>query len=314
MISENDNIKTNSPEAWILAARPKTLAGAAVPVMIAVALALRTTGWVGFQVLPAVLCFLFAFLMQIDSNFINDYFDCVKGNDDVATRLGPKRACAEGWITLPAMRAGLVVTSAIACLVGLPLIWFGGWEMVIVGVLCVLFAFLYTTFFSYKGLGDILVLVFFGIIPVCFTYYVIMPEKLQTIPWYVFTASIGCGFVIDTLLCINNFRDRHNDKRDGKMTLIVRLGEEKGARLYYIVGMVGVIITMVALMMTCEHPELAAVVIFPFLFYAYKHQESFAKLKEIWNGKELNKVLGMTARDMFIYGVMTVVAVIISAI
>lgn len=285
-----------------------------MPVMIAVALALRTTGWADFQVLPAVLCFLFAFLMQIDSNFINDYFDCVKGNDDVSTRLGPKRACAEGWITLPAMRVGLVVTSGLACLVGLPLIWYGGWEMIIVGALCVLFAFLYTTFFSYKGLGDILVLVFFGIVPVCFTYYVIMPANMQSLPWYVITASIGCGFVIDTLLCINNFRDRHNDERDGKRTMIVRLGETAGAKMYELVGLVGALITMVTIMQTCKHAQLAAITIIPFLYYVYKHQQSYDKLKEIWNGRELNKVLGMTARDMFIYGVMTVVAVLISVI
>lgn len=314
MINENDNIRTNSIEAWLLAARPKTLAGAAVPVMIAVALALKTTGWSHFWLTPAVLCFLFAFLMQIDSNFINDYFDCVKGNDDTATRLGPKRACAEGWITLTAMRRGLFVTSALACLVGLPLIYFGGWEMIIVGAVCVIFAFLYTTFFSYKGLGDILVLVFFGIVPVCFTYYVIMPDNLQTITWQVLAVSLGCGLVIDTLLCINNFRDRHNDKRDGKITLIVRLGEQNGARLYNIVGSLGAVITMVTLMLSTKHPQMSAVVIFPFLFYAYKHSQSYAMLKKIWKGKELNRVLGMTARDMFIYGIMTVVAVIITEI
>lgn len=314
MISENDKVKTNSLEAWILAARPKTLAGAAVPVMIGVALALKDATLERFQPVPAVLCFLFAFLMQIDSNFINDYFDCVKGNDDVSTRLGPKRACAEGWITLPVMRRGLVATSAIACIVGLPLIWYGGWEMVIVGALCVAFAFLYTTFFSYKGLGDILVLVFFGIVPVCFTYYVIMPKDLQAIPWYVLAASVGCGCVIDTLLCINNFRDRHNDEQDGKKTLIVRLGEKNGARLYNAVGYAGALITVITLMQICKHPQIACACIFPFLYYVYKHSQSYDKLKEIWNGKGLNKVLGMTARDMFIYGLMTVVAVIISTL
>lgn len=314
MISENDNVKTNSIEAWILAARPKTLAGAAVPVMIGVALAMKDATMERFQLLPAILCFLFAFLMQIDSNFINDYFDCVKGNDDVSTRLGPKRACAEGWITLPVMRRGLVATSAIACMVGLPLIWYGGWEMVIVGALCVAFAFLYTTFFSYKGLGDILVLAFFGIVPVCFTYYVIMPKDMQSMPWYVITASVGCGFVIDTLLCINNFRDRHNDERDGKKTLIVRLGEKNGARLYNAVGYAGALITVITIMQICNHPKIACACIFPFLYYVYKHSQSYDKLKEIWNGKELNKVLGMTARDMFIYGLMTVAAVIISTL
>lgn len=307
-------VKTNSIQAWVLAARPKTLAGAAVPVMIGVALAWKAATWQGFQVIPAVLCFLFAFLMQIDSNYINDYFDYVRGNDDAATRLGPKRACAEGWITLPAMRIGLIVTSAAACAVGLPLICYGGWEMVIVGALCVAFAFLYTTFFSYNGGGDILVLIFFGIVPVCFTYYVIVPSDLQFITWPVVAISVGCGLVIDTLLCINNFRDRDNDKRDGKMTIIVRLGEKRGAMLYNAVGSAGAFVTMIAIMLQCLHSQLAAVCIFPFLVYAYKHSQSYARLKEIWSGRELNKVLGMTARDMFIYGLMTVAAVVISAI
>ena len=78
MISERDNIKTNSLSAWILAARPKTLTGAIVPVMIGTAWAWKIGGAENFRFLPALLCFLFAFLMQIDSNFINDYFDCVK--------------------------------------------------------------------------------------------------------------------------------------------------------------------------------------------------------------------------------------------
>lgn len=313
-MTENEQIKTNSLKAWILATRPKTLAGAAVPVMIGVALALRATGWQYFRLLPAILCFLFAFLMQIDSNLINDYFDFRHGNDAPATRLGPKRACSEGWITPRAMVIGLVLVSALACAVGLPLVWYGGWEMIIVGAACVLFAFLYTTFFSYQGLGDILVLVFFGIVPVCFTYYVIVPDALRVITWQVITISIGCGLVIDTLLCINNFRDRENDKKDGKLTLIVRLGEKRGAILYHAVGSLGAAITMVVIMTQARHAQLAAVCVFPFLVYAYKHSQSYAKLREIWKGRELNKVLGLTARDMFIYGLMTVVATFLSSL
>ena len=220
MISERDNIKINSLSAWILAARPKTLTGAIVPVMIGTAWAWKIGGAENFRFLPALLCFLFAFLMQIDSNLINDYFDCVKGSDDKETRLGPKRACTEGWITLPAMRKGLVVTSLLASLIGLPLVFYGGWQMVLVGAACVLFAFLYTTFFSYLGLGDVLVLVFFGIIPVTFTTYVILPSTLQGVYPEVIMTSIACGLVIDTLLIVNNYRDRDNDKKSGKMTLI----------------------------------------------------------------------------------------------
>lgn len=311
MISENDNVKVNSAEAWILAARPKTLSGAAVPVMIGVILALKDATWANFNLLPAILCFMFAFLMQIDSNLINDYFDFVHGSDDRSTRLGPKRACAEGWITLPAMRVGIILTSLLACVFGLPLIWYGGWEMIIVGAVCVLFAFLYTTFFSYHGLGDILVLVFFGIIPVSFTYYVIMPKAMT---WEVIGCSVGCGLVIDTLLCINNFRDRHNDSRDGKRTLIVRIGEKAGSKLYYGVGSAGALLTWLVIMLNCKTMQLQILTLVPFLFYAYKHSQSYAKLKEIWEGKGLNKVLGMTARDMFIYGLMTVASVIISAL
>ena len=89
----NDNVvETNSVKAWVLASRPKTLTGAAVPVMIATALALRDSVW-QINTMPVVLCFLFAFIMQIDANFINDYFDFVRHNDD-ETRLGPKRACS----------------------------------------------------------------------------------------------------------------------------------------------------------------------------------------------------------------------------
>lgn len=196
---KENHVTVNSGKAFLLAARPKTLSGAAVPVMIGVALAIHDMGWERFltpvagdwyrmPLVPALLCFLFAMVMQVDANFVNDYFDCVRGKDDRETRLGPKRACTEGWVTLPAMRRCLVVTTALACLVGLPLVCFGGWEMVLVGAACVLFCFLYTTLLAQHGMGDVLVLLFFGLVPVCLTYYVTMPPASQTI-----TAPGGLG-------------------------------------------------------------------------------------------------------------------------
>ena len=133
----NDNVvETNSVKAWVLASRPKTLTGAAVPVMIATALALRDSVW-QINTMPVVLCFLFAFIMQIDANFINDYFDFVRHNDD-ETRLGPKRACSQGWITVGAMRRGITVATVSACLVGAPLIAWGGggWLSLVCYALC----------------------------------------------------------------------------------------------------------------------------------------------------------------------------------
>lgn len=312
MISENNDIKTNSIEAWILAARPKTLSGAAVPVMIGAAWAFKTGGWENFQVLPAILCFLFAFFMQIDSNFINDYFDCVKGNDDKTTRLGPKRACAEGWITLKAMRHGLVVTSLLSCLVGLPLVFYGGLPMIIVGAACVLFAFLYTTYFSYVGLGDLLVLVFFGIVPVTFTYYVILPASLQSFDPYVILTGFATGLVVDTLLVVNNFRDRDNDRRDGKNTLVVRIGEEHTITLYNWLGLIAFFLIFNIIILEQDKGWIA-VLLFVLLYtpYSLLHESSLAWMKIINKGRNLNKVLGMTARDILVFGITTTLAILL---
>ena len=292
---EETRIETNSLKAWLLAARPKTLSGAAVPVMIGVALAwtdARMYEGDVFSWTAALLCLLFSFAMQIDANFINDFFDFVNGADDVETRLGPRRACAQGWVTLDAMKRAIAATTCLACIIGLPLAWYGGMEMIFVGGLCVVFAFLYTTFFSYQGLGDLLVLVFFGLVPVCCTYYV----QLHTVTWQVFLASLACGLVIDALLIVNNFRDRDNDRLSGKQTIIVRLGPEAGLQLYLGVG-VGAMILGGTFWM---NGHLLAT-LSPLLYFVL-HVFTYLKIKRIYQGKALNMCLGETARNIFIYG------------
>ena len=303
------NVKTNSLNAWVLAARPKTLTGASVPVMIGIAFAFKDLSWENFQIIPALLCVLFAFIMQIDANFVNDYFDCLKGNDDSETRLGPRRACSEGWITLPAMRKGLIATTLLACIIGLPLIYYGGWEMILIGLLCVAFCFLYTTKLSYLGLGDLLVLVFFGIVPVCLTYYVILPKGFQTITWQVFVASLACGFVIDTLLVVNNYRDRENDKQANKNTLIVRIGEKRAEQLYHWLGLLGLLLMdSVFIFSYSSMRTLSLTLLF---FYLFLHQKAFTEMKRIKHGKELNKVLGLTARNMFVFGLLATIGILL---
>ena len=289
-------VKTNSPKAWLLATRPKTLTGAAVPVMIGIALAWTDAqdyyGDNVFSWTAAILCLLFAFLMQIDANFINDFFDFANGADDAETRLGPRRACAQGWVKLDAMKRAIAATTCLACIVGLPLVLFGGLEMIIVGAVCVVFCFLYTTHFSYLGLGDLLVLVFFGIVPVCITYYL----QLHTVTWQVFLASLACGLVIDALLVVNNFRDRDNDREAGKRTLIVRLGAKAGLQLYLGVGVGAMILG--ATFWQNGHP-LACFL--PFIYFIL-HVFTYLKIKRIDKGKALNLCLGETARNIFIYG------------
>ncbi len=303
-MNEEPKVKTNSLKAWLLAARPKTLSGAAVPVMIGVALAFTDSDYYGddvFSWTAALLCLLFAFMMQIDANFINDFFDFVNGADDVETRLGPRRACAQGWIKLDAMKKAIAATTCLACVIGLPLVWYGGFEMILVGVCCVVFAFLYTTFLSYHGLGDLLVLVFFGIVPVCCSYYV----QLHTVTWQVFLASIACGMVIDTLLIVNNFRDRDNDRLAGKNTLIVRVGPEAGLQLYLGMGVGAVILGGTFWM----HGHLLAS-LFP-LIYLILHYMTYLKIRRIYQGKALNLCLGETARNMFIYGLCVTIGLLL---
>ncbi len=323
-------VKTNSIKAWFLATRPKTLTAAAVPVLLGIALALKRTSpallyhgaevedynlisWMAGSIrwLPALLCLLFAWVMQIDSNLVNDYFDFKHGNDD-ETRLGPKRACAEGWITLPAMKRGIIVCTLIGCAIGLPLVLFGGWEMVIVGICCVLFCFLYTTTLSYVGLGDLLVLVFFGIVPVCCTYYLVMPAQMQTLPMEVLLTSVACGMVVDTLLILNNYRDYDNDLKAGKKTLVVHIGRRNAEHLYRAMGNIGMLIIMALAIYTnrkwdnfdaCIFLPLAAV-------YLVQHNMTYRQMRQIGKGRELNKILGRTALNIFGFGITSVLIIL----
>ena len=277
------DVKKDSFKAWFLAARPKTLTGAAVPVMIGLSLAWNDV----FNWWAAALCLLFAFIMQIDANFINDFVDYAKGTDDRETRLGPERACTQGWVSIERMRHAIAATTVLACLVGLP-------EMVLIGVLCVVFCFLYTTHLSYMGLGDVLVLVFFGLIPVCITYYI----QLHTTTVEVLTASLACGIVIDGLLLVNNFRDRDTDKQAGKNTLVVHVGEKAAIMLYL---MVGIVACLMGLVFGLNGRWWAFGL--PFI-YLVLHVLTYLKMKRIWKGRELNNCLGATARNIFIYGLL----------
>lgn len=285
----------NSPRSWLLASRPKTLTAAAVPVMIAVMFAYKDTLSHGLSFcLPAALCFLFAFAMQVDANFINDYFDFIRGRDDRSTRLGPPRACAEGWVSLKAMRLAIAITTTAAALIGLPLAWFGGWPMVAVGAACILFCFLYTTFFSECGLGDVLVLVFFGLVPVCCTYCLLT----GSLSWYVVVISVANGLVTDTLLVVNNFRDRDTDRAVGKRTLVVWLGERASLRLYLGLGLVA---SALALSLIAAQYVAAALAQ---LLYIYFHWKTYRQIKLIRSGRELNTCLAATSANILKFGLL----------
>jgi 1,4-dihydroxy-2-naphthoate octaprenyltransferase len=207
-------------------------------------------------------------------------------------------------VSIDAMKQAIAATTVLACLVGLPLIWYGGLEMILVGVFCVVFCFLYTTHLSYMGLGDLLVLLFFGIVPVCITYYI----QLHTVTLQVFLASVACGLVVDGLLIVNNYRDRDNDREDGKITLVVRLGAQRSRYAYLLLGIVA---TLMGVVFWLNGHVLAFVL--PFIYLVF-HFYTYLKMMRINRGRELNVCLGETARNILIYGLCVVIGLLMDSL
>jgi len=207
------------PATWLAAMRPRTLPAAAAPVAMGTAIAY---GDGVFHALAAIAALLGALLIQVATNFANDYFDFRKGADTVA-RVGPKRATASGLVTPDAMRRAFVLTFVVSLPVAAYLIARGGWPIVIIGVLSIACGILYTGGprpLGYLGLGDVLVVIFFGPVAVAGTYYV------QAQAWSATAAIAGVapGLLSTGLLAVNNLRDVDTDRAAGKGTLAVRFG------------------------------------------------------------------------------------------
>ena len=289
-------MKTNSLKAWVLAARPKTLTGAMMPVLVGTSMA-YSDGCLAL--LTAILCALFAGGMQIAANFINDYYDFKRGSDR-EDRLGPERACAQGWITPHAMKRGIWASLVFSCLIGLVALciekgnlpWHG-LELLTIGGLCMVFCFLYTTHLSYLGWGDLLVLVFFG----------------NTLTLTVIVASLICGLVIDTMLVVNNYRDREQDRISLKQTLIVRFGESFGRYLYLGLGFAAVVLSIYLIY---NQTISWGGFVYSSLFYLYLHTRTWLRMVQIRQGKALNQILGENSRNMMVYGILLSLAIIFS--
>jgi 1,4-dihydroxy-2-naphthoate octaprenyltransferase len=227
----------NALNAWILASRPKTLIAGMSPVVIGTALASTIDGINWFF---AGLCLLFSLCIQIGTNLANDYFDFVKGTDN-ADRIGPPRAALSGWISLPALKGGIFTSFFLAALISLPLLVRGGlWGGAVVS-LAILFGVLYTGGprpLGYLGLGEILVLVFYGPVATLGTYYIL---TLQIDP-LAFFASLPPGLLSCAILIANNLRDRESDQKANKRTLAVRYGKTFGRWEYALaIGMAAMI-------------------------------------------------------------------------
>lgn len=214
--------------AWLLASRPATLPATAVPVFVGAGVAFGE----GAPLRPVVLfaTLVCALLIQIGTNFANDYSDFYRGADHEG-RLGPIRATQSGLLTADGVRRGIIVAFALAVLLGGWLAWIGGWPIIAIGVLSLTAGLAYTGGpwpFGYHGLGDVFTFVFFGLIAVSGTVY------LQTGTWNEFALllSVPVGLLVTNILVVNNLRDRATDAVAGKRTLAVLIGD-RATRIQY---------------------------------------------------------------------------------
>ncbi|HUP65487.1 MAG TPA: 1,4-dihydroxy-2-naphthoate polyprenyltransferase [Thermoanaerobaculia bacterium] len=205
---------------WILASRPKTLTAAVIPVLVGTVLAASESGRVIW--LWSLLALAGAILIQIGTNLINDALDFEKGTDR-ADRLGPQRVTASGLIDAPRVKIGGWIAFALAALTGVPLILRGGVPLLIIGVASIIAGYLYTGGpypLAYHGLGEIFVILFFGVVAVGGTYY------LQTLSLNVsaIVSGLAVGLLSTVLLAVNNLRDMEDDQLTHKRTMAVRFG------------------------------------------------------------------------------------------
>jgi 1,4-dihydroxy-2-naphthoate octaprenyltransferase len=206
---------------WLLAARPKTLSAAVVPVLMGSVLAAHEppaiTWWVFFCALAGAL------FIQIATNFINDALDFKKGAD-TNERLGPIRVTAAGLLSAESVIRGAWICLILAALCGIPLLYRGGWPMLVIGLASIAAAYAYTGGpypLAYHGLGELFVVLFFGFVAVGGTFYA---HSLQLTP-SALLAGFTAGSLAVVLLVINNLRDVASDRRSNKRTLAVRFGE-----------------------------------------------------------------------------------------
>jgi len=283
---------------WIDAARPRTLPAAVAPVLVGTALA-----WHDHAVIwPAALaCLGFALLVQIGTNFANDYYDHLKGAD-TADRVGPRRAVASGLVAPEVMKSAMTAVFALAFVVGLTLLNFGGWPLLVIGVSSIVCGIAYTGGpypLGYNGLGDLFVFIFFGLVAVCATYFVQAGEVNSS----AIICAVGIGLLATNILVANNYRDVETDRRAGKRTLVVRFGR-RFARIQFGVSLfVALTIPVHLLRMGFAPLVLLPVALAPM---AWRHAKRLATAE---TPAELIALLGDTGRLLALYAVLLSVGI-----
>ncbi len=283
---------------WIEAMRLRTLPVSVAGVVMGAAL---TMMYGEFKPLPATLCLIFAILAQIASNFANEYYD-YKSGVDAPGREGPRRGVTEGDISPKAMKIATFITLGLACVTGCCIVPPGEWWLYPAGVFIALGALAYSTGpypLSRHGLGEVAVILFFGIIPVNLTFYV------QTTHWdfSALFASFSVGLMGANVIIVNNYRDCDADRSVGKRTLAVIFGRRTLAALYLFNGFIAVALMLPLWLLL---PPVSWIV--PVL-YLVAHTAIWWRMS-LLEGRRLNPLLGMTAIAMALYALGTLITAI----
>ncbi|MEM1093114.1 MAG: 1,4-dihydroxy-2-naphthoate polyprenyltransferase [Bacteroidota bacterium] len=287
---------TLAPIVWLMAARPKTLWAAVAPVVIGIAMAIAD----GVEhALAASLALLGAVLIQVGTNFYNGYADFKKGGDTEA-RLGPTRVTQAGLVSPNAVLGATVVAFGLAVVAGGYLMWRGGWPIVAVGALSILFGVLYTAgrySLAYLGISDVFVLIFFGPVAVGGTYYV----QALALPADVIVAGLAPGLLSMAILLVNNIRDVQTDRKAGKRTLIVRIGRRAGVVLYIATVLSAFIVPPVLLLLDRGHAGVLITLLA--LPLALVNIMTLIRTKPS-EAVKLNPLLGRTAQLLLLFSIL----------
>ena len=286
--------------SWVLAARPKTLSAASVPVLVGSACAFELNG---FRLGPALAALGGALLLQIGANFANDVYDYEKGAD-TATRLGPTRAVQAGLISPAAMKRGMFVVFGLALLLGVYLTVVAGPVILAIGIVSILSAIAYTGGpypLGYNGLGDVFVFVFFGLVAVPGTVFV----QLGDVPTLAIWCSLPVGALATAILVVNNLRDHEQDERVGKRTLAVRWGPRA---VVYEYGFLLALSYAVPLFLATSSAG-GRFVLLPLLTLPLGRRLMRAVATE--QGRELNARLAGTAKLLMLFGLLFALGIVL---
>ena len=281
---------------WIEAMRLRTLPVSLAGVICGTACALMQGA---FNATVALLCTLFAALAQIASNFGNEYYDYKNGIDRKG-REGFRRGVTEGEISPRAMKSATYTTLMLAAAIGCTMLFFGPWWLIFVGAIIALFALGYSAGpypLSHHGLGDVAVVIFFGIVPVTFTCYL----QTGTFDHRTLLTSLAVGLLAANVLIVNNYRDMEDDKAVNKNTTVVIFGRKVMCWCYMLAG----VAAMAA--MTPVWIELRLWSLPIVLVYIVLHLKNWLYLKKA-QGAALNPLLGKTAVTLLVFSLMLIVA------